>query len=101
MKRLNNVFDLIVDFNNLKEAHVNASKGKNHYDEVKAVNVNVDLHIAQLQGQLIRGEFTTSEYTVMERMEGKKLRVIHVLFVRDSESHDRRAACYRVNNINH
>ena len=79
MKRLNNVFDLIVDFDNLKDAHMNASKGKSHYDEVKAVNMNVDLHIAKLQGQLIRGEFTTSEYTVMERMEGKKLRVIHVL----------------------
>lgn len=79
MKRLNNVFDKIVSFENLKEAHRNASKGKAHYKQVQQVNENVDLNIAQLQGQLIRGEFTTSKYKVMERIEGTKLRVIHVL----------------------
>lgn len=79
MKRLNNVFDQIVDFDNLKGAHRNASKGKGHYDEVMGVNENVDLNIAKLQGVLIRGEYTTSEYTVKNRIEGRKLRVIHVL----------------------
>jgi len=79
MKRLNNIFDLITDFYNLKEAHRNASKGKGDYAEVIWVNENVDLHIAKLQGQLIRGEFTTSEYTVMDRIEGGKRRMIHVL----------------------
>jgi len=79
MKRLGNVFDKIVSFENLKEAHRNASKGKGHYDEVIWVNQNADLRIAQLQGDLMQGRFTTSEYTVKKRREGRKVRTIHVL----------------------
>jgi len=79
MKRYGNLFDEIASMDNLREAHRKASKGKGHYTEVLEINKCKEFYLQQLHDQLISGTYQTSEYRVMERVEGRKLRVIHVL----------------------
>ena len=42
MKRYGNLFEKIIDMDNLRLAHKNASKGKSKYKDVKMVNTNID-----------------------------------------------------------
>jgi hypothetical protein len=79
MKRYGNLFDEIASMDNLHEAHKKASKGKGHYKEVVEVNKHEEFYLQQLHDQLMNGTYQTNEYRVMERVEGSKLRVIHVL----------------------
>lgn len=79
MKRKNHLFPLIVDKDNLREAHRNASKGKQHYREVQEINKNLDAYIDTLHEMLVNKTFTTSTYKEMTRMEGGKMRDISVL----------------------
>ena len=49
MKRIGNVFDKIISYENLLNAHLRARKGKSHYTEVKEVNSNTERYIANLR----------------------------------------------------
>lgn len=79
MKRYGNLWPQIVDYGNLLRAHDNAKRGKAHYREVKMVNSNEDLYLGMLQRMLINREFTTSEYTVFDKFDGRKDRTLYKL----------------------
>ena len=49
MKRVGNVWDKIISYENLMNAHLRASKGKGHYKEVIRVNENPEHFIKNLR----------------------------------------------------
>jgi hypothetical protein len=79
MKRIGNLFDKIVDMDNLRLAHYNAKKGKAHYREVKVIECNPEFYLKQIQDSLISKMFSTSEYIIATINDGKKMRTIHKL----------------------
>lgn len=79
MRTLSNIFDKIVSYDNLLEAHKKASRGKSHYREVKMVNSDIEFYIKEIQNSLINGTYKTSPYTVETTMKGRKERTIHKL----------------------
>ena len=78
MKRHGNLFDKIVDIENLKLATYNAKKGKRRKICVKEFEKNEEENILKLQKSLIRGEFKTSEYKTKQIYEPKE-RTIYIL----------------------
>lgn len=79
MKRYGNIFEKIVDMDNLRLAHQKAKKGKSHYKEVKMVERNVDYYLKEIQQSLINKTYTTSEYEVYTIRDSGKEREIHKL----------------------
>lgn len=79
MKRHGNLFEKIVDLDNLLLAHQNAKRGKAHYREVKKIEKNPVYYCEKLKAMLENGEFTTSKYTVYEKLCGRKKRMIYRL----------------------
>lgn len=73
------LFEEICDIDNLRLAHKHARKGKGWYKEVKEVDKNPDRYLFKLKWLLENGLYKTSEYTIFDRMEGKKLRHIYKL----------------------
>jgi len=49
MKRYNNLYDKIIDVNNLALAHSHAKKGKSSYSAVKMVNDNPEYYLMILK----------------------------------------------------
>lgn len=78
MKRHNGLFPEIVSMDNLRLAHANASKGKNHYEAVKKVNEDPETYLFRLRRNLINGVFTTSAYSTKIVYEPKQ-RIIYKL----------------------
>ena len=64
MKRFGNIFAKIIDFENLKIAHHNASKGKKHYSQVKKVNEFQKLHLLNIRAMLKNRTYKVSKYNV-------------------------------------
>jgi RNA-directed DNA polymerase len=62
MKRYGNLFEKIIDIENLKLAHKNARKGKTHYSAVRVVDNDPDSFLWQLHNSLKNKTFTTSPY---------------------------------------
>lgn len=79
MKRYNNLFEKIVDLDNIKLAHKNASKGKKHYTEVKMFNTKPDFYARLIRKMLIEGTYKTSEYKRKFKNDKGKMREIFVL----------------------
>lgn len=79
MKRYGNLWPDIVSMETLREAHRLAKIGKSHYTAVKMVERDVEGHLQKLRDDLLNKRFTTSEYTIEDRMEGGKLRRIYKL----------------------
>lgn len=79
MKRYGNLWETITDFDNLLYAHKQAKRGKSHYREVQMVDSDPEYYIRWIQEELKNKTFTTSEYEVMDRWDGRKMRVIHKL----------------------
>lgn len=79
MKRHGNLWDSITTFDNLYRAHLQARKGKSFYKEVKMVDSDPEYYLRWIQEELKNKTFTTSEYEVMDRWDGRKMRVIHKL----------------------
>lgn len=79
MKRHGNLWVKIIDLENIKLAHRLARKGKSFYTEVKMVDSDIDKYCLQIQEMLANKTFTTSQYEVSERHDGRKQRVIHKL----------------------
>ena len=53
MKRYGNLFEKIVDINNIVRAHTNARKGKTHYKAVKMVDSDVLGYCVKIRQMLI------------------------------------------------
>jgi len=79
MKRYGNLYHKIWDMDNIREAHCNAQRGKQHYWEVQMVNANEDKYLLQIQTMLRDKTFRNSKYEVFTRIEGGKEREIYKL----------------------
>lgn len=79
MKRHGNLFEKIVDIDNIKLAHKNARRGKTNYTEVKMVDADIDKYCYEIQRLLITKEFTTAEYEMFVKKDKGKLREIYKL----------------------
>ena len=72
MKRPGNLFSTLVSMENLRLAHLNARKGKGHYEAVQRFDANPDMYLHELRQDLIGGTFTTSPYTKKVVFEPKQ-----------------------------
>ena len=79
MKRHGNLFDKIINKDNLRLAHKNSRKGKTHYKEVKTIDENIDKYIDQLHYMLKEGLYTVGEYKMFVKNDKGKLREIYKL----------------------
>jgi hypothetical protein len=79
MKRYGNLFEKIVDLDNIILAHANARKRKTRYREVKAVDKDVIGHCKKIQQMLLDRSFKSSEYTMFKRHDKGKEREIFKL----------------------
>ena len=79
MKRYGHLFEKIVSMDNLRKAAYWASHGKHKYQEIIEFQKDSDNLLLKLQQSLINHTFTTSQYTVFDRVEGYKLRHIYKL----------------------
>lgn len=71
MKRYGNLFEKIIDVDNLRLAHKNARRGKTYYQDVKIVDNDLDKFLWQLHDSLKNKTFSTSEYTTKQIYEPK------------------------------
>lgn len=79
MKTYNNLFNKIINLDNLRLAHAKAQKGKQHYSAVKRVNKNPDKFLKKIRKNLATGRFKTSSYVIQPHLDGKKWRMLHKL----------------------
>ena len=79
MKRYGNLYSKICDIDNIKLAHINASKGKKHYNEVKLIDSNIDLYCNKVKDMLENYTYKVSEYQVRDKLDKGKLRTLYVL----------------------
>lgn len=79
MKRYGNLWDKIIDLENIKFAHKQARCGKAYYKEVKMVDADVDKYAKDIQLMLVNKTFTTSVYKIEDRFDGRKMRTIYKL----------------------
>lgn len=78
MKRYRNLFEKIIDIDNLKLAHKNAKRGKTYYQDIKLVDSDPDRYLWQLHNSLKNKTFTTSPYVTKHIYEPKP-RIIYKL----------------------
>ena len=78
MKRYNNLFEKIIDIDNLLLAHYNARKGKTHYSEVQEIDKDPIFYCEQIQQMLINNTYNVSNYRIKEIYEPKH-RIIYIL----------------------
>lgn len=79
MKRYGNLFEKIVDIDNIKLAHKNARKGKSKYKDVQAVNMDIDRFCKSIQDLLVSKKFNTAEYAMFIKNDRGKVREIYKL----------------------
>jgi RNA-directed DNA polymerase len=79
MKRHGNLWDKICELENIKFAHKQAKRGKSFYTEVKMVDSDLDGFAKKIQEMLISKSFTTSDYEIEDRFDGRKMRTIYKL----------------------
>lgn len=79
MKRHGQLFDKITDLGNIIAAHNMAKRGKAHYKEVQAVNMHPEYYCGYIRECLKHRTFTTSEYTLETKHDGRKVREIYKL----------------------
>lgn len=79
MKRHGNLWNKIVDLENIKLAHKIARRGKAFYTEVQMVDADVDKYAKEVQAMLVNKTFTTSPYEIEDRFDGRKMRTIYKL----------------------
>lgn len=89
MKRKGYLFEEVFDIENLKLAHKNAKKGKNHYREVKMVDSNPDFYLSWLSYIIENEMFETSKYTPMikESDSGKVREILKLPYYPDRIVH--------------
>jgi len=79
MKRKGRLFEKITDLSNILAAHQMARRGKAHYKEVQMVNLSPEYYCGYIQRTLQHKTFTTSEYRVETKHDGRKVREIYKL----------------------
>jgi len=79
MKRYGNLYPEMWSMENIKLAHINARKGKAHYQEVQMVNANEEYYLSKIQDMLKDKTFTNSEYKIFIKNDNGKEREIYKL----------------------
>jgi RNA-directed DNA polymerase len=79
VKRKGNLFNSIINTNNILLAHKRARKGKISYKDVRYVDDNLNQVVFNINQSLINKTFTTSDYQIEKRTERGKERVIYKL----------------------
>jgi len=79
MKRHGNLFEKITDINNIRLAHVNASRDKGKYDEVIEVNKDAEKYCLEVKRLLESKKYTTSEYDIFKKNDKGKERIMYKL----------------------
>ena len=62
MKRYGNIFNKIINIDNIRLAHKKARRDKSHYVEVKMVDKDVDHYARKIQEMLINETYEVSDY---------------------------------------
>lgn len=79
MKRHGNLFDKIVDKDNIRLAHKNARKGKTFYAEVQKIDADIDRYVNEIHNMLVEGTYTVSGYKMFTKNDKGKIREIYKL----------------------
>ena len=79
MKRHGNLFEQIIDLDNIALAHHNAKKGKGHYSEVKMVESDPNYYLGQVHEILRDKIFQTAPYKKKTITDSGKIREIYKL----------------------
>lgn len=79
MKRHGNLWHKVIDLENIKFAHRQARRGKSYYTEVKMIDADVDKYANDIRNMLANKTFTTSQYEIEDRFDGRKMRTIYKL----------------------
>ena len=88
MKRVNNIFDNIVDINNIIKAHYNAKKGKSHYEDVKMFDENPYVYAQKIRDMLINGSWMPAVSEKFKRVEnGKEREITNIRYFPDRVIH--------------
>lgn len=87
MKRHGNLYNYIIDIDNLRLAHINARKGKTQYSAVKLVDYDVDSYMWQLHDMLGNKSFHTSQYTTKQIYEPKQRTIYKLPYFPDRIVH--------------
>lgn len=82
MKRIGNLFETIVSYENLYQAYLNAKKGKRFRSEVLQFSHNLESNLIELQNELITKTYRVGKYREFYVYEPKK-RLIMALPFRD------------------
>lgn len=78
MKRLNHLFEKVIDIDNIRLADARARRSKPHSYGVMVHDKNKDANLERLRAELCNHTFRTSDYTTFEIFEPKR-RVIYRL----------------------
>lgn len=87
MKRVNNLFDKIVDYDNLYLAYIKAKRNKSRRKEVRVFEQDTEQLLKKLQQQLIDGTYRTSEYKTFTIYEPKERIIFKLPFYPDRIVH--------------
>jgi len=79
MKRYGNLYPQIWDISNINQAHLNARRGKAHYQEVQMVNADEEYYLSQIQDILLNKTFRNSKYETFIKRDNQKVRKIFKL----------------------
>lgn len=87
MKRVNNLFDKIVEYNNLYLAYTKARRCKRRRKEVREFEKNKETLLRKLQQSMIDGTYRTSEYETFTIYEPKERVIFKLPFYPDRIVH--------------
>ena len=87
MKKWKNLFDKIVDIDNILLAHSKARKNKTSRKEVQTVDSNPRYYCEQIRQMLINGTYKTSEYTTFIIHEPKERLIFKLPYYPDRIIH--------------
>ncbi|AJA42487.1 RNA-directed DNA polymerase [Alkalihalobacillus alcalophilus ATCC 27647 = CGMCC 1.3604] len=80
MKRLGNLYEQIIDYENLWEAYLNARKGKRFRGEVLEFSNNLEENLIQIQNELIYKTYEIGRYREFHVYEPKKRLIMSLPF---------------------
>ena len=87
MKRLNNVWSMIIDKDNLRLALQKAAKGKKQRPSVRKILNNTELYIDKLYNSLKAGTYKTSKYSIITLFVPKERKIFRLPFYPDRIVH--------------
>lgn len=82
MKTIKNLFENVIDFENLYQAWESARKGKRYREEIMAFSANLESNLIEIQNHLLYGSYRVGHYRPFYVYEPKK-RLIMALPFRD------------------